>query len=866
MPQLIFADSPTERFRRHHDCFVAQVGSLPFDPEILRPVEADGLTLPQSPRDWVRFVVLASLSVPHADWMAYVTSALDAIFVSTDALAKIAWSLDWSGEGLDKVALMIERGAPLAHVLAMATLFDQESNPIVARRYEDRLLDRPTLRRKTRAAYADFLSLFDVANRLSSRERALAFLNTRWHPSKLDGKSLLLARTGLDWPFILRHSLVKQFFGLNRSQTDDVSWRRGDVAFGNMLKAFRPMILDSVSPEELTEVAVHLANWQPVPGLMLLPLVRMGASARAILLSLPRKDAYFRRVRAVLAAHLTPEDNAALDRQFTVAQFFHAERESMPQLRRQRFARRIVPDLGLWKIDHLTSDRVAALHFKLMSLPRVANMMLDDVRAMLRQARTMGRATATHDPCGGIARYRPELQTLMPHDLPRYYAPVPGQYDAASAQTLHDAFFHILDPGDAVLARKPQHTEADTPVPRGAEGVLVRDGVRWAVNWTDFEGRAIGLGPAKPQTLFKRDLRRPGASDALKAAQAALPPDHVIGMQGEVFALPDWSNRVQELERSTGQFIQDNLDDPYSRFLFQPTYIYLKLPWISPGATGPVRQKILQRYEQVDWINLEQLDRLATAMQYVGLMRRRHLDGNPRFVELNQQFAHRLASHDPTAAPIRADLAEIRPREARTFFHLDAAQRVMKGIQDNPELFPDASLATVFRDHLHSMLFEDEIFMDYARTVDYDGSGYFMTHVLFYLLAQNDYDLLPVVFNYLETIQIFQLRQGNVEVAGEIATCLFTILGRRPENSPLLASSLKYLMETAGAQTNWPDRYWTHLTPYKMLHVPWTAIQDLREVDTTDKKLVNRALQQDLLRSIPEWPEFLVRFGDDNRL
>ncbi|MEY8841126.1 hypothetical protein AB9K41_19030 [Cribrihabitans sp. XS_ASV171] len=397
-------------------------------------------------------------------------------------------------------------------------------------------------------------------------------------------------------------------------------------------------------------------------------------------------------------------------------------------------------------------------------------------------------------------------------------------------------------------------------VPRGAEGVLLRDGDAWAADWTLEDGLTVRTRPVPSQSIFKRDILRPEPSAALREAQAKLPEDHYIGMQGEVFHMPDWLKTAQSYHRKSGDFIQQYLEDIYSRFLFQPTYIFLKVPWVSNTATGPWRQLILRRFAQVDWINLEQLERIATSMQYVGLLKRRGLDHDPVFWELEQHLAYIRTTFDPTVPPIRGDLAAIHPREARTFYHLDASQRVMKGIQDNPELFPDSSLASVFRDHLHSVFFEDEIFMDYAEAVDYDGSGYFMTHVCFYVQAAQDYDLLPVLFNYMEAIQIYQLQQGNVEVAGEVLTCLYAVLHRSPENSPLFASSLKLLMETAGAEYNWPERFYTHLTPYKMLHVPWTAIQDIIAPYGKPANSRNQELQRAVLMDIPDWPELLSKF------
>ncbi len=849
-------------FRSRHTKFLNSLDLNSLDlsdyswiiPEHIKPVRPEGrdLVLPVSPRDYVRFLAVAGVVAPHDEWMAYVSAALDVVYVSPDGLSKLAWSLPWDAQGLDKLALLLSRGAKLAHVLNMATLLDTRSNHIMVKRYVDKYLDMAPFREKTDAQYAAFLKRFDVARHLSPQEKALVLLNCKWRPEALTGKPQMIADCGVDWNMVLRQSLVKLFFGFNRMQTDDVSWRRGHPVFGAFVTRFRDAITVQLTEQQLTQVAIHLACWKPVPDLHLLPLVELGARGALILQSLPKKDAYYRACFKAFADTLNASEADMLEKQYSVRQYFDTVKDKMAPIERKRFANRILPYLGRHVITHLTSDKIAPLHFRLKSTPRIANLVLDDITRMVARAHTMKVSRLDGDPCNGIARYLPDLQTLKPSDLPRAYAPEADQYDGTSDQYFHDAYYHTLDPGDAVLARQPQ-AAGDTNVPRGAEGVLVRDGGQWAVDW-DGIGRTV---PVDAQNIFKRDLLRGEPSDALKAAQAALPPDHYVGMQGEVFHLPDWAATARSAERRSAEYIQTYLDDIYSRFLFQPTYIFLKVSWISKGATGPVRQKIVERFHQIDWINLEQLDRIATSMQYTGLLKRRYLDDNPVYWELEQHLSHIRTTFDPTVPPIRSDLAEIKAREARTFYHLDASQRIVKGIQGNPELFPDTSLATVFRDHLWSAIFEDEVFMDYARSVDYDGSGYFMTHICFYLIAQDDYNLYPILFNYMEAIQIYQLEQGNVEVAGEVLTCLYRVLDRTPENSPIFASSLKYLLETAGAEANWPDRLYTHLTPYKMLHVPWTAIQDIYPQKT---KAENRTLQQMIVRDIPDWTEVRAKF------
>lgn len=858
-------DAALAAFADLHIGFVATLDLSEHDwivPDHLTPVWAQGrdVVLPTSPRDYVRFLVVAAVQAPHDAWMAYVQAALDVVYVSPDGLSKVAWSLPWDDTGLDKVEMLLARGARLAQVLNMATLLDTRSNHIMVKRYGDPRLELAVPRDKSYAHYARFLARFDVAQTLDAQDKALVLLNCDWWLQEPEEYAHLIVACGVDWDMVLRQSLVKLFYAFHETEEAAPDWERGHYTFAPFIACFADDITDQLTPEGLGRIGAHLARWKPLPALHLLPLVQLGADAGQILLSLPRKDGYYRTCMRVLADGMTNDDPDRLEQTFSVRQYFDAVQNDMAPIVRKRFTNRILPDLGRHVITHLSQGKIAPLHFKLKSTPRIANLVLDDISAMVRTAQARGWSQLAEDPCAGIMRYLPDLQTLKPADLPRAYAPVPDQYDGTSDRYFHDAYYHILDPGDAVLARQPQQATGgirEGDVPRGAHGVLVRDGDQWAVDWED-RGRT---SPVDAQKIFKRDLKRAEPSAAYIQAQKALPPDHYIGMQGEVFHMPNWLETVAKYNRGSGDFIQSYLEDLYSRWLFQPTYIFLKIPWISKGAKGPWRQLIKRRFAQVDWINLEQLDRIATSMQYVGLIKRRNLDDTPAAWELEQHLVFIRSTFDPSAPPIRRDLAAVIPREARTFYHLDASQRVMVGIQDNPDMFPDASLANVFRDHLHSVIFEDEIFMDYARSVDYDGSGYFMTHVCFYLQAVQDYDLFPMLFNYMEAIQIYQLEQGNVEVAGEVMTCLFSVLHKSPANSPLFASSIKYLVETAGADLSWPDRFYTHLTPYKMLHVPWTAIQDIRPPEAPAANQRNQDLQRGVLHAIPDWDRIRAMFG-----
>jgi hypothetical protein len=200
-------------------------------------------------------------------------------------------------------------------------------------------------------------------------------------------------------------------------------------------------------------------------------------------------------------------------------------------------------------------------------------------------------------------------------------------------------------------------------------------------------------------------------------------------------------------------------------------------------------------------------------------------------------------------------LAVVRPRVAKSFVHLDAAYRLLRQKQRagfDPTL--------LLRWHLHSLLFEDTIIMDCARSVDYDGSGYFMTHAAFYIMSSGRYDLIPPVYNFLEAILPYQLAARNVEVVGEIAFVLQTI-GRKPETCPALASCYRMILETAGPDANWPERFFMHIAPYKMLHVPWAALQGIpRRQCKPNERMVA------ILKAIPEWPGVLAKLAPEATL
>ncbi|MEY8841125.1 hypothetical protein AB9K41_19025, partial [Cribrihabitans sp. XS_ASV171] len=346
--------------------------------------------------------------------------------------SKVAWSLPWDAGGLDKVELLLGRGAKLDHVLNMATLLDTRSNHILFKRYADKNLMDAQFREKAPEEYAAFLSRFDVARTLTAQEKALVLLNTKWRPELLDGKPRQIVACGVDWELVLKQSLVKLFFGFNRMQTDDVSWRRGHPVFGQFVSRFAGDIREQLSPETLTQVAIHLARWKPVPELHLTPILELGACAREVLASLPAKDDYYRRMTSVFEAFLDDNDIEELWLQFTIRQFFNATKDRMDRFRRARFANRILPQMGNAVITHLTADKIAPLHFRLKSTPRIANLVLDDIRWMVNEAREMGASSLDADPCDGIVRFEPELQTLHPDDLPRAYAPEPDQYSGTS--------------------------------------------------------------------------------------------------------------------------------------------------------------------------------------------------------------------------------------------------------------------------------------------------------------------------------------------------------------------------------------------------------------------------------------------------